>query len=248
MMSAKTIPAYTRGQGRSRGFTLIELLVVIAIIALLVSILLPSLTKAKELAARAVCASNLHHIGASLFLYANDFDGFFPDGDGFHDDCSWSGNVAFNWPNAIGYSGQALVDPYVDGEGALFFCPANKDPLMETYKGRWMDSAYRGGDTGYFPYCGRATGVHYYWKAFPFLDNSPVAVETTQPDWFLFGDLSCDILKWDFYNSHGLEEGGNWLTAAGAVTWFERAEINCTYVSPFTTILPLLYPFTPEVD
>ena len=51
-----------------KGFTLIELLVVIAIIALLVSILLPSLTKAKELARRAVCGVNLHSIGLAMAM------------------------------------------------------------------------------------------------------------------------------------------------------------------------------------
>jgi len=55
-----------------QGFTLIELLVVVAIIALLVSILMPSLKRAKELARRTVCASNLHTIGISIHLYASD--------------------------------------------------------------------------------------------------------------------------------------------------------------------------------
>ena len=54
---------------KERGFTLIELLVVIAIISLLVSILLPSLNKAKELARITVCASNLHQLGTTLLLY-----------------------------------------------------------------------------------------------------------------------------------------------------------------------------------
>jgi len=60
------------------GFTLIELLVVIAIIALLVSILLPSLKKAKDLAKDIVCMSNKKQVGLGLFLYANDNDGTIP--------------------------------------------------------------------------------------------------------------------------------------------------------------------------
>ncbi|GMU38800.1 MAG: prepilin-type N-terminal cleavage/methylation domain-containing protein [Planctomycetota bacterium] len=57
---------------RIRGFTLIELLVVIAIIALLISILLPSLSRARELSKRLVCASNLKGIATSCKVYAND--------------------------------------------------------------------------------------------------------------------------------------------------------------------------------
>jgi prepilin-type N-terminal cleavage/methylation domain-containing protein len=57
-----------------RAFTLIELLVVIAIISLLVSILLPSLTRAKDLARRAVCLGNLRQISFVMNLYATDND------------------------------------------------------------------------------------------------------------------------------------------------------------------------------
>ncbi len=53
-----------------RGFTLIELLVVVAIIALLISILLPSLSRARELSKRVVCASNARAIGNACKIYA----------------------------------------------------------------------------------------------------------------------------------------------------------------------------------
>lgn len=56
------------------GFTLIELLVVIAIISLLVSILLPSLTKAKELAGRVACSANVRQIVLAHSLYSQDWD------------------------------------------------------------------------------------------------------------------------------------------------------------------------------
>jgi prepilin-type N-terminal cleavage/methylation domain-containing protein len=60
-------------------FTLIELLVVIAIIALLVSILLPSLQQAKELAKRSTCAVTLRNLGITFQLYASeDSKGSFP--------------------------------------------------------------------------------------------------------------------------------------------------------------------------
>lgn len=63
---------------QKKGFTLIELLVVVAIIALLISILLPSLSRARELAKRAVCASNLRGLGQGMYIYSNDNQEWFP--------------------------------------------------------------------------------------------------------------------------------------------------------------------------
>jgi prepilin-type N-terminal cleavage/methylation domain-containing protein len=59
---------------QKRAFTLIELLVVIAIIALLLSVLMPSLRKAREQARNAVCVSHLHSWGTGFSLYGNDYD------------------------------------------------------------------------------------------------------------------------------------------------------------------------------
>jgi prepilin-type N-terminal cleavage/methylation domain-containing protein len=73
-------------QQRPRGFTLVELLVVIAILALLASLLLPTLMHARERGRIATCTSNEHQLGIAVLVYAQDHGETFPTGD-------WQGAV-----------------------------------------------------------------------------------------------------------------------------------------------------------
>ncbi len=92
-----------------RGFTLIELLVVIAIISLLVSILLPSLQRAMDLADSVRCASNIRNSQQLLWFFAEDNDGWFPQS---YDPSSWR-----HWSWTLADQG------YVENKQTLY-CPS----------------------------------------------------------------------------------------------------------------------------
>lgn len=111
----------------SNGFTLIELLVVVAIISLLVSILLPSLTKAKVLAKAAVCASNQRSMFLVQQMYAQDNGRYAPACD--------INIVAAN--RIEPYAGTELICDYWAPAGtqynyAPFLCPFEEPAVITT--------------------------------------------------------------------------------------------------------------------
>jgi len=118
------MPRPSRLPGRRAGFTLVELLVVIGIIAVLVSILLPSLNRAREQAKRAKCLSNLRQIGMAFVMYTNENRGRYP----FHAD----GNAKYaeDWIHwqAIRDIRESAVYRYVGTRDPdIFRCPSD-DP------------------------------------------------------------------------------------------------------------------------
>lgn len=110
---------------RQKAFTLIELLVVIAIIALLVSILLPSLNKAKDLANQVVCGSNQHSIGIALLMYANDYDGRLPM-PLVKSGVIYGTGVLAEYGQGHGGFGKLIDAGFVDNR-EIFICPKRSD-------------------------------------------------------------------------------------------------------------------------
>ncbi|MBI1372945.1 MAG: prepilin-type N-terminal cleavage/methylation domain-containing protein [Phycisphaera sp.] len=120
----------------NRGFTLIELLVVVAIIALLIAILLPSLSKTRELGRRTVCMTNQRTIIQAAYMYANEHQAKLPPSQDGLQPGNWSADNAqwaYDWKTSfLGGSqkpqGLGLV---VDNGtlpvrqlGALIHCPS----------------------------------------------------------------------------------------------------------------------------
>ena len=123
-------------------FTLIELLVVMAIIAILASLLLPALSKAKGRAQGATCLSQGKQMMTAMLMYTSESEDFFPPNP---DD----GNTlpGYNWcPGSAGIGGpqefnadvladpsRSLLVPYLSGNVSVFRCPA--DRREGTYQG-----------------------------------------------------------------------------------------------------------------
>ncbi len=76
-------------------FTLVELLVVTGIIALLIGILLPALSKARQTANRAACLSNLHNLGVAMAMYTAQYKGVLPEGQDAQATVTWVGLLLY---------------------------------------------------------------------------------------------------------------------------------------------------------
>ncbi|OHB56765.1 MAG: hypothetical protein A2Y12_20525 [Planctomycetes bacterium GWF2_42_9] len=120
----------------SKGFTLVELLVVISIIAVLLAVLMPAMNKARNIAKRTICASNMKQVGLAMEMYRTDNGGVRPYRN-------WHPRINYQllgWNPATTWS-MMLIKQYCGGQSKLFICPNAK--LTREWDGKmgWKDGA-----------------------------------------------------------------------------------------------------------
>jgi prepilin-type N-terminal cleavage/methylation domain-containing protein/prepilin-type processing-associated H-X9-DG protein len=111
-----------------RTFTLIELLVVIAIIALLISILLPTLAAVKAQARETVCQTNLRQLAIGFQSYLAESNGFLP-GNAFDYFADWLGTANHEWGESLYFDDapqKGTLFKYVGQSEKLYFCPSHE--------------------------------------------------------------------------------------------------------------------------
>ena len=237
----KSSPSFSAFRTARWGFTLVELLVVIGIIALLISILLPSLQKSREQAVKVQCASNMRQWGQGLAMYVGANKGFYPhNGRKFPPqypnpgkDLGWTSSITQQFFEDYLVKNKAVAERQNDN---VLYCPT-----QDWHRSVQNDPTGTGGLVGYFVLFGRESKL----SVPPNNDNTMVYNPPLFPDgreWvekkkpggkYKHSPILADMLQyesngksWAGYSNHLRREiptGGNFLFEDGHVTWYPQA-------------------------
>lgn len=171
---------------RRRCFTLIELLVVISIISMLMSIMLPSLGRAREMGQRVVCQSNMRQLGIGWYTYSLENDDSFcsPDtlwNDGMYKvDYHWVADGPDQPDNIDGGTEQAIKNgvlaSYLSNTVGVYKCKSDKTELLRSYS---ISNTMGGYNCG----CGNMTTPYTSWSQINEPSNRLVFIDadSTEP-------------------------------------------------------------------
>ncbi len=217
-------------------FTLIELLVVVAIIAILASLLLPALHRARDQALRAACAGSLRQVGAAVAMYASDYDGWIPRGVDANNlfQITWACQLDTN--PTTGCRNEEwfyLIRDYFGPTGhRVFYCPGMNYAVVKKVASNrlpavWPDQPPANNWVGYALYITRAISGANPLPERRRIDEvgrrvlvSDIVFEPNRADSYIWPPVAADN-RWPFqgHAPKRLADGGNVVVGDGAVFW-----------------------------